>query len=64
MVNSLLLGMIKYLYIFTVCGVVSLSAFIAADRYNVPEQEQVISMRRIGHKFYWKAVTAPRGCCL
>jgi hypothetical protein len=42
--------MLKYVYTALACGVVSLSAFTVAGGYSVPEEEQIVSMRRIGHK--------------
>lgn len=42
--------MIKYVYIALCCAVVSLSAFVTVSNKAVPETEQIVSMRRIGHK--------------
>lgn len=42
--------MVKYVYILLGCAVVSLSAFVTAGNKAVPETEQIVSLRRIGHK--------------
>jgi len=42
--------MLKYVYILLACGVASLSAFTVADGFATPDTQQIISMRRIGHK--------------
>ena len=53
--KMLFLGMIKYGYIFVISAVVSLTAFLAAGSVKVPEREQIVSMRRIGHKLLLKS---------
>ncbi|WP_116790017.1 winged helix-turn-helix domain-containing protein [Flavobacterium psychrotrophum] len=42
--------MVKYVYILLGCAVVSLSAFVTGRNKTVPETEQIVSLRRIGHK--------------
>lgn len=42
--------MVKYVYILLCFAVVSLSAFVTVGSKEVPETEQIVSLRRIGHK--------------